>query len=75
MTQATILALQSVGFKREEIMTLSLSLSLEVEDNSSQKSFKNSNLSPKKVFIGLPIGLSDLNPLRLGSLKLTQKGS
>ena len=73
MTQATILALQSVGFKREEVMTLSLSL--EVEENSSQKSFKNSNLSPKKVFIGLPIGLSDLNPLRLGSLKLTQKGS
>ena len=73
MTQAIILALQSVGFKREEVMTLSLSL--EVEENSSQKSFKNSNLSPKKVFIGLPIGLSDLNPLRLGSLKLTQKGS
>ena len=32
MIRTTILALQSVGFRREETMTLSLSL--EVEDNS-----------------------------------------
>ena len=39
MTRTMILALQSVGFGRKK--TMSLSLSLEVEDNSQQKSLGN----------------------------------
>ena len=38
MTRTTILVLLSVGFEMEETIALSISLFLEVEDNSHQKS-------------------------------------
>ena len=59
MTWTTILAFQSVGFRREEVMALSLG----VEDNSHHKSLEI--LTYKGVFIGLFIGLKWLKSIKV----------
>ena len=68
MTQTMILALQSVSFGREEVMILSLSLSLGGRQLSPKVIRKP---KPKKEYLlGCLLGISDLSPLRLGSLNL-----
>ena len=64
ITRTTILALQSMGFRREQTMTLSLSL--EVEDKVSLKVVET--LASISIYRVPLLGLSDLSPPRLRSL-------
>lgn len=52
MTQIMILTFQSLGFGREDVLALSVSLFLEVEVDSLKKSLET--LTSKKLFIGFP---------------------
>ena len=72
MTQTMILALQSVGFGKNEVFALSFSLS-KGGRRSSQKNYGNPN--PKGIYTVLLLGLSDLSSTRFRLLNLVQDRS
>lgn len=54
MTQIMILTFQSLGFGREDVLALSVSLFLEVEVEVDSLKKSLETLTSKKLFIGFP---------------------